>query len=204
MTETRIAAFPETLPFDEEETAAFRAVHGLLSTLRRSSLGFRDPDTFGQHHRLENQRAHVLRFLWMLGSCGKFDKDKNACLVIDAKTYIANRGSEKTLATWSFLKDAVFGALAELGVSCERVASKGVKETELVTGTGYLRSKGWVVQVSFDEKIGGSAALKALQIYARRIDKEYGKRAFRRFQDADMRILAEAESVKNRHRSNET
>jgi hypothetical protein len=189
--EARIVGFPENLPFSKEETVAFKAIHGLLTTLQRSSLGLRDTDTFGQHYKLENRRAHVLRFLWVFGNYGKFEKEKSAPLVIDARTYLANRGSEKTLAIWSFLKDTVFRVLSEFGVSCESVALKGVKETDLVTGTDYLRSAGWVIKMSFDEKIGGTATLKALQTYARKVDEKYGNKAFQHFQDADMRILSE-------------
>jgi len=189
--EARIVDFPENLPFSKEETAAFKAIHGLLTTLQRSSLGLRDTDTFGQHYKLENRRAHVLRFLWVFGNYGKFEKEKSAPLVIDARTYLANRGSEKTLAIWSFLKDTVFRVLSEFGVSCERIALKGVKEEDLATGTDYLRSAGWVIKMSFDEKIGGTAALKALQTYVRRVDEKYGNKAFQHFQNADMRILSE-------------
>ena len=189
--ETRIADFPENLPFSKEETASFKAVHKLLATIKRSSLGLRDTDTFAQQHRLENRRAHVLRFLWILGRYGKFEKEKSARLVVDARTYEANRGSEKTLAIWSFVKDTVFKVLSEFGVCCERVALKGVKEEDLATGTGYLRSKGWVMKISFEEKIGGTAALKALQTYTRRLDEKYGKKAFQHFSDANMQILFE-------------
>jgi hypothetical protein len=189
--EIRIAAFPENLPFSEEETAAFKAVHSLLANLARSSLGLRDTDTFAQQHKLENQKAHVLRFLWILGNYGKFESAKSPSLVVDAETYIANRGREKTLAIWSFVEETVFKVLSEFGVCCERVALKGVKEEDLTTGTGYLRYKGWVMEMSFEEKIGGTAALQAFQTYTRRLDKKYGARAFRRFRDADMQILFE-------------
>lgn len=184
---TRIVDFPENLPF-KEETASFKAVHKLLATIDYSSLGLRDTDTFAQQHKLEKQRAHVLRFLWIFGNYGKFEKD-GTCLVVDAETYHANRGTEKTLSIWSFVEDAVFKVLSDFGVCCERVVLKGVKNEDLTTGTGYLRKKGWVMRMSFDEKIGGTDALKALQTYAKKLDKKYGSKAFRRFRDADMRIL---------------
>jgi len=189
--ETRIANFPENLPFSKEEIASFKAVHKLLSTLHHSSLGLRGTDTFAQQHKLENLRVHVLRFLWILGSCGKVEKEEYVHLVVDAGTYFANRGSEKTLAIWSFVQDAVFRVLSEFGVCCERVALKGVKEEDLTTGTGYLRYKGWVMKMSFKEKIGGTAALKAFQTYTQRLDKKYGKKAFKHFSTADMQILTE-------------
>lgn len=189
--ETRVADFPENLTFSKEQTASSKAVHKLLATIKRSSLGLRDTDTFAQQHRLEDRRAHILRFLWILGRYGEFVKEKSPHLVVDATTYEANRGSEKTLAIWSFVKDTVFKIISEFGVCCELVALKGVKKEDLATGTGYLRSRGWVVEMSFEETIGGSSALKALQSYTRRLDEEYGKKAFQHFSDADMRVLLE-------------
>ncbi len=188
----KIVDFPENLPFSKEETASFKTVHKLLATIKRSSLRLRDTDTFAQQHRLEDRRVHVLRFLWILGRYGKFEKEQNAHLVVDARTYEANRGSEKTLAIWSFVKDTVFSVLSGFGVCCERVALKGVKEEDLVTGTGYLRSKGWVMKMSFETRIGGTAALKALQTYTRRLDEEYGKKAFQQFSEAEMQLLSRA------------
>jgi hypothetical protein len=190
--ETRIADFPQNLPFSKEEIAAFKAVHKLLATLQHSSLGLRGTDTFAQQRKLENLRAHVLRFLWILGNHGKFEKEKCANLVVDAGTYLANRGSEKTLAIWAFVEGTVFKVLSEFGVCCERAALKGVKEEDLATGTGYLRSKGWIMRMSFAEKIGGAEALKALQTFVRKLDGKYGAKAFQRFRDADMQILFEA------------
>jgi hypothetical protein len=73
--ETNVVDFPENLSFSKNETAAFKAVHGLLTSLQCSSLGLRDPDTFSQHHKLENRKAHVFRFLWMLGRYGKFERE---------------------------------------------------------------------------------------------------------------------------------
>jgi hypothetical protein len=187
---TRIVDFPENLPFNEE-TGSFKAVHKLLDALANSSLGLRDTDTFAQQHKLEKQKAHILRFLWIFANYGKFEKENIIYLVVDAETYHANRGTEKTLSIWSFVEDAVFKSLSNFGVCCERVALKGVKNEDLITGTGYLRNKGWVMRMSFDEKVGGTAALKALQTYAKKLDKKYGAKAFRRFRDADMTVLLE-------------
>lgn len=161
--ETKIVDFPENLPFSKEEAASFKAVHKLLVTVKRSLLGLTDTDTFAQQHRLDSRRAHILRFLWILGGHGKFEREKGAYLVVDAKTYEANRGNEKMLAIWPFVKDTVFKTLSEFGVPCERVALEGVKEEDLTTSTGYLRSRGWVMKMSFKEKIGGATALEALQ-----------------------------------------
>jgi len=187
--ETVIADFPENLPFSKEETASLTAVHKLLTTVIHSSLGLRDIDTFAQQQKLESRRAHVLRFLWILGRYGKLEKEKDVYLAVDAGTYEANRGSEKSLAIWSFVKENVFKALSEFGVCCKRVALEGVREEELATGTGYLRSRGWVMKMSFDERIGGAAALEGLQTCTQRLDEKFGKKAFKHFSEANMQVL---------------
>lgn len=181
--------FPENLPTKDVEP--FKSVHSLLSGIENSSLGLRDPDTFAQQHKLENQKAHILRFLWMFGSYGKFEKE-NSTLVVDATTYHNNREKEKTLAIRSFAEDVVFKSLDEFGVRCKLVQLEGVKNEDLTTGTGYLRNRGWVMRVRFDEKVGGVAALKALQTYVKKLEKKYGSKAFQRFRDADMRNLTES------------
>ena len=191
MSEKRTADFPKNLPLSNKETASFKAVHKLLTNIKRSSLGMTNTDTFAQQHRLEDRRAHILRFLWILGRYGKLSKEKKAYLAADAKTYMDNRDTEKTLAIWSFVKDTVFEVLSDFGARCERVALEGVKEEDLTTGTGYLRNKAWIMRMSFDETIGGAAALEALQTYTAKLSKKYGKKAFQHFSDADMQILLE-------------
>lgn len=184
-----IVGFPEKLPFSPEETTAFKAVHQLLSKMKHSTLGLKDIDVFAQQQRLINRMPHFLRFLWIFGCFGVLKKEDGAHLVVDAKTYIDNRGSEKTLASWSFVKDVVLKVVSEFGVHCERVALKGIEEKNLTTPGGYLRSKGWAMMMTLHEKAGGVAALKALQTYAKRLDKKYGKKAFKYFSTVDMRVL---------------
>ena len=188
---TEIVDFPEKLPLSREETAAFEAVHKLLTNIKRSKLGLKDTDLFAQQQRLKARMPHFLRFLWILGRFGNLKKeDGKHTLVVDAKLYIDNRGSEKTLASWSFVKDVILKILSEFGVHCERVALKGVKEKNLITPGGYLRSKGWTLRMNFDEKAGGFVALKALQTYTKRLDEKYDKKAFRYFMKADLHVLS--------------
>jgi hypothetical protein len=187
----KIIEFPKNLLFSKEETEAFRIVHRLLAKINQSQLGLTDTDTFAQQKRLESRRAHILRFLWIMACFGKNKKEIGAFLEVDAKTFLANRGNEKTLAIWSFLRDTVFKVLLDFGVHCERVAAKGIKEKDLETGTGYLRDKGWVMKMSLDKKVGEVLVLKALQRYAKKLDAKYGKKAFSRFLEADMHVLAE-------------
>jgi hypothetical protein len=186
---TSIVDFPEDMHFSEGEILAFKNLHQMLTNVNCSSLELTDTDILAQQQRLKDRRAHFLRFLWILGRFGEFKEENGAYLEVDAKTYETNRGTEKALTNWSFVKDTVFKILPEFGVRCERVALEGVKEKDLTTGTGYLRGKGWVMTMSFDETAGGIAALKALQTYAKKLDDKYGKKAFRYFINMDMRVL---------------
>jgi hypothetical protein len=187
---TRLVAFPEDLPVTND-VAAFKAVYTLLASLACSSLGLSNPDTFAQHHTLETHKAHLFRFLWILGTHGTLESETASHLVVDAATYHANRGREKRLALWAFVHDVVFKGLAELGVCCDRVVLTGVKTEDVTTGTGYLRKRGWVIRLSFAERIGGTAALHALHTYATTLDEHFGSRGLQRFRRADMRILLE-------------
>jgi hypothetical protein len=189
--ETKIVNFPSSLPFSESETSTFKAVHQLLTSIKRSSLGLTDIDTFAQRQRLKNRMPQFLRFLWILGRYGEFKKENGAHLIVNAKTFLANRGSEKTLASCPFVENIILKILPEFGIHCKRVVLKGAKEKNLTTGTGYLRDRGWVMTISFDEAHGGIATLKALQTYTKRLDEKYGKKAFKHFSDADMRVLKE-------------
>lgn len=180
--------FPEELPFSKEETASFKAVHKLLATLHDSSLGMSNTDTFAQQHKLETLRAHVFRFLWIFGCYGKLEQ---AQLVVDPEAYFANRGNEKTLAIWAFVQSTIFKILSEQGVCCERSALKGVKEEDLTTGTGYLRGRGWIMTMKFEQKLGGAPVLKAFQEYTQMLDNKYGKKAFKQFVNVDMQVLSE-------------
>jgi hypothetical protein len=185
----KVVDFPKDLPFSKEETAAYKAVHQLLSEINKSQLGLTDTDTFAQQKRLEQRRTYLLRFMWIFGCFGEFREEKGSHLIVDATTFLANRGNETILAVWLFVKDTVFKALLEFGVQCDRVALKGVDEKDLTTGTGYMRSRGWIMKIAFKEKIGGPSTLKALQTYAKKLEKKFGKKAFQHFSNVDMQVI---------------
>ena len=189
--EIKVVDLRRDLPFSKKETAAFKILHQVLADVKRSSLGLKDIDTFAQQQRLKNRIPYLLRLFWILGRFGDLQTENGSRLVVDAKTYIDNRGNEKDLASWSFVKDVIIKILSEFGVRCERVMLKGVKEKDLATPGGYLRSKGWLMMMTFDEKAGGVTALKALQTYARKLEEKYGRKAFRYFSDVDMQVLSE-------------
>lgn len=187
-TKTKLVDFPENLP--QKEMEPFQQVYSLLEKVWSSSFGLKNVDTFAQQHTLEKQRTHTLRFLWIFGAYGNLDAD-NSKLVVDPETFLAKRGSEKQLSIWSFLEGVVFKVLSEFGVLCNPVTMTGVKIEDLTTGTGYLRNKGWKMNISFQEKIGGLNSLRALQFYCKNLEEKYAKKGFHHFRVADMWILSE-------------
>jgi len=189
--ETKIADFPSGLLFSDEEMSAFKAVHRLLASLKRSSVGLTDTDTFAQQQRLKSRMPFFLRFLWIFSRHGEFNKENGEYLTVDSETYMANRGSEKTLANWSFVENTILRILPEFGIHCKRVLLKGAKEKDLTTGTGYMRNKGWNMTISIDKAHGDAATLKALQTYAKKLDEKYNKKAFNYFSNVDMKLLKE-------------
>ena len=58
-----------------------------------------------------------------------------------------------------------------------------------LTPTRALKRQGWHLRLAFDDAVGGSEALAALQTHAAKLDEVYGKQAFRRFSSADMHVL---------------
>ena len=187
---TKIVDFPGDLPFSEDETKAFKTLHQLLATVKRSPLGLSDTDTYAQQNRLKNRRPVFFRFLYNFGLFGELRDEDGAHLVIDSKSYLTNRGSEKTLASWPFVKDTVFKVLLEFGVHSEFVELEDAPKKGVTTGTGYLRDKGWVMKLTFDDSAGGVSALKALKTYTTKLNENYGKKGFRYFADVDMRVLS--------------
>jgi hypothetical protein len=134
-----------------------------------------------------------LRLLWIFGRYGEFKKENGTHLTVNPKTYLANRGSEKTLASWPFIENVILKIMPEFGIQCKRVPLKGLKEKDLTTGTGYLRNKGWVMTMSLDQAHDGISALEALQTCAEKLDKKYGKKAFKYFSDVNMQVLKKHE-----------
>ena len=101
--------------------------------------------------------------------------------MIDSQIYLA----QKIHSGYSRVKDYC-RALEGYGVHCEHVP---LMEEGWLTPGGALRREGWFMKMSFDDNAGGVSALNALQSYTTRLGEKYGKRAFKYFSQADMRVL---------------
>jgi hypothetical protein len=169
--------FRDGLPRSEREHVAFKALHRILA-----EVGCVEGISHAQRDALKKRRRHLLKMLWAFGRFGELEEGGSR-LVLDSETYLAQKIQSNHSAVMDY-----FEALSEQGVHCELVPL--VKEGWR-TPKGTLRKAGWLMRVSFDDDAGGDAALEALRSYVAMLDGEYGKRAFRYFSKADMRVLGE-------------
>jgi len=178
-----IIDFPEDLPLTEDETAAFKALHQLLSTISTITA-----DSYATQEMLSRRRQYFLKLLWMFGLYGEFKEDHKFSLVSDGETYLDQNLEGKQSRVVQY-----FELLKEYGVHCDLVP---LGDGWLLP-SGWLRrktkkwNKGWFITMALDDTSGGSPALKALKSYATNLDEKYGKKAFRYFLKADMQILKE-------------
>jgi hypothetical protein len=170
----KVTRFPDDLPFPQEP---FKALHRLLA-----GVGAVEGVPHVRLAALTERRRHLLRMLWTFGRFGEPREEGGSHLAIDSETYLA----QKIQSSYSQVMD-YFKTLGEYGVYCEHVP---LTEEGWLTPKGALRKGGWFMKLSFGDEAGGAPALKALQSYTARLDEEYGKRAFRYFSSADMRVLS--------------
>jgi hypothetical protein len=85
----------------------------------------------------------------------------------------------------STLDGVIFPILVKVGVEAKIVEL--AKDWKVPSG--YLRTRGWKMKLTFTDRIDGLAGLKAFQEYGTALKKKFGKRAFRYFKDADMAVL---------------
>ncbi|MDY7079349.1 MAG: DUF3795 domain-containing protein [Chloroflexota bacterium] len=182
-TKPRLVAFPDDLPFTEKEMVGFEALHRLIGAIDAV-----DGVSYARQLVLKKRRRDLLKILWGFGRFGELEEEDGAHLVMDSETYLA----QKIHSGYSTVKD-YFKVLGEHGVHCEHVP---LVEQGWLTPTGALRKGGWFIKMSFGDDAEGVSALKALQSYTARLDKEHGKGAFRYFSKADMRVLRQLSTAR--------
>lgn len=174
--EPRLADFPGDLPFPGGRKTAYEALHRLIGAIEAV-----DSISYAWREVLKKRRRHLLKILWAFGRFGELEEEGGLHLVLDSRTYLA----QKIHSNYSVVKDYL-KTLGEYGVQCEHVP---VAEEGWLTPTNALRKGGWYMRMSLDDDVGGVLVLDALRTYAARLDEAYGKNAFRRFSRADMQVL---------------
>jgi hypothetical protein len=182
----KIIDFPEDISLPDTEKKKFRELHTLLSSIRQSNLGIEDTDIYAQQQRLKNRITVFFRFLWICGRYGKYEKHQ---IKVDSGEYMNNRGSEKVLSDWNFVKGVIFEVLSDFGIHCTSEVSADNGSQGAETPGGYLRKKGWYMIIWPDESKKG--ILETLHRYANFLEKTYGKKAFMHFKTVDMQKLSE-------------
>jgi hypothetical protein len=172
----RVVDFPNGLPFSTKKVAAFEALHHVLA-----AAGVAEGVPHVQQAGLKERRRHLLKLLWMFGLYGKLEQEPDPHLTVDAETYVAQK-IHSSLTTLQ----GYFQELEGHGVLCEHIP---LVEDGWLTPGGGLRKEGWMLSLSFADDAGGANAMLALQSYTAKLDKAYGKQAFRYFTSADMRVL---------------
>jgi hypothetical protein len=182
----KIVDFPDEIT--DPHAANFRQIHSMLKRLKETTLSGVDADLAVQQHRLKNRVKYLFRFLWIFAAHAKLDISNGSTLVIDPAMYKANRGSETGLMTVRTLEGVIFPNLLKVGIKAKM--NELTKEWRLPSG--YLRVRGWEMRMSFTEKVGRLASLKAFQNYGLALEEKYGKRAFRYFKNVDMSVLVDS------------
>jgi hypothetical protein len=172
----RIVDLPADMPLAGKDTSALAALHRLLATIEVV-----DGISYARQTVLKKRRRDLLKMLWAFGLRGEPEGEGNPRLVLDAETYSAQGIHSGYSRVMDYSR-----ALEEYGVCCELVPL--TKEGWLTPGKA-LRKKGWVIKMCLGDEAGGASALTALQYYAAALHQEYGKQAFTRFSQADMRLL---------------
>jgi hypothetical protein len=180
-----VVNFPGNLVLSKEETSPFRALHHLLSALA-SITG----DTYARQVALEKTRQYVLRLLWMFVTYDELKQEDDSHIVADSETYYAQMRQAPAFSSYSRMLNRI-KLLQERGVRCELIplAKDKYGKDGWLTPTGALRKKGWLLKISFESKVGGASALRALKTYAKKLDDNYGKRAFSCFSKVDMHVF---------------
>jgi hypothetical protein len=176
----KTVGFPAHLPLAAEELAGLQTVQGLLS-----ALNVVDAESLAMQELLEERRQDLLKLLWTFGTAGEW-QTQGAELVIDDRDWRAQKLPGQHMRVTRLLE-----TLGERGVRCNLVP---LGEDWLLP-SGWLRHRsqtwdaGWQVTLSFDQAAGGEGALRALASYSQALDGQLGSKAYRRFAQADVRVL---------------
>jgi len=128
---------------------------------------------------LEGKREQLLKILWTIIFYGTV-KTGNY-LELDAKTFL----SQRIGGMYNKLLEN-FNELKKYGLYCEIIP---LVDKGWLTPLGGLKKEGWIIKLTFGEQPDGIKELRTFKEYVLRLDKKYGRQAFRYFSKADMNIM---------------
>jgi hypothetical protein len=180
--QSKLAPFPEDM--NKKDLFGYKSLYNLIDKIN----GNVDDLSFAERERLRKKRPYLLTLLWTFGLYGKSDKKDENFLTINSLDYT----KEENQCMYDKLM-SYFNILKNYGVNLELTP---IIEDGWITPTGGLRAKIgkkedplWIMVLSFDSIAGGGDGLIALGKYSKKLLSEYGKKAFKYFSKADMRVL---------------
>jgi len=187
LAESKISNFPEHLPLPKEDLIALQALHSILASVKSIGGG-----TYAMQVTLENRRRYLLRLLWVFGCYGEMEDKNGSYLVVTSEAYSTKMRQAPAFSLFSRMLGH-FDVLKEFGIRCQHVQLTEEKygKKGWLTPTGALRRNGWAIKMSFEERVGGASALKALRTYATRLSEKQGEKGYALFSQVDMRPLEE-------------
>ena len=183
----KIVNFPSETNLPKEKEDTYQAIHDLISTIEP----LKDLSHARAHLRKE-YRKYFIKLLWAFGLFGELKENKeDASLSLGHKEYFQEmKKGVRYYSNWSHLEERMFPILEKKGAKVELIPD--IKIEDILTPTKSLKkSGGWILRMSFNDKMRGKEGLKSLQRYSSLLNEEKGKAAYRHFNKADMRILTD-------------
>ncbi|UCE27222.1 MAG: DUF3795 domain-containing protein [Candidatus Coatesbacteria bacterium] len=175
-TKANVAPFPDELNVPAKEARALKVVYDVISSLKTV-----EDVSYAFSLALKDRSRRIMKILWAFARLGEPENGGGLSVKLSSETYIGEKLQSDLTKVEGYAE-----ALAERGVRCEVVP---LLEKGWRTDRGSLRKTGWYIKMGFDETAGRGAALDALQTYAVKLIKAYGKNAFLYFAKADMRVF---------------
>lgn len=178
----KIVDFPEGFVLPENELDAYRSIHGLLATIEPlKNL------SYARAQVMKKERDYFVKLLWTMGIKGKIqlEGDKEHIKLASSDYFSEMKGTRFYSNYTSMQKRIDF--LKNKGIGIELVPETDMDK--ILTPTKGLRKEGWSLEISFGDKLDALLGIKALVQYSEKLFKKHGKRGFRYFTRADMRVL---------------
>jgi len=154
----RIIPFLDDLPIEQDEANALRAVHALVVGIMTAGA-----ETYAHQLRRKRSRPQMMALLWLIALRGDLQEEDGAQIVLDGRVH----GARKDCGWLVRKRDKALH-------SAIRHATKHLKGFGALVEFSSLK-KGWKLKLSFTEKAGGAAALKALKRWVVALAKEHGE-----------------------------
>ena len=134
--------------------------------------------SYARLQTIEKKREQLIKIIWTLTLYGDFVN--NDLLEIDSKTFM----SQKIHGMYNILTDYL-NDLKLYDIHCEIIP---LVDNGWLTPMGGLRKEGWKFTLKFGETLFGADTLRTLKNIVTKLNDKFGKRAFNKFNKAELNI----------------